>query len=295
MTITQMECFIEAAKTGSFGKAGARLYISQQTISRQIKAMEEELGFPLFERTRSGVYLTESGQILYERWKELLVEYRSSVDKARDLFSGEDNKVCVGIIDSGNIKNEIIQGLIRFNERYPDLEVEYTILPANLLLESLESEKNHIAFIPSNDIPNKTELKLIQLERFQEDIGIVFSNNHPLAKRKNVGLSHLVGETIGVLAKSIAADHTANIERLFRKIPGGKELKLKEYDSPNSLQMALVTGKCVSVMFDYIVDGVEDKLQFYPLDVDWADHRMMVAYKSKKYAVKAKNITREFE
>ena len=46
MTIMQMECFVEAARCGSFTKAGENLYISQQTMSRHIRALETELGFP---------------------------------------------------------------------------------------------------------------------------------------------------------------------------------------------------------------------------------------------------------
>ena len=47
MTITQIECFVEAANMGSISKAGTNLFISQQTVSRQIKALETELDMPL--------------------------------------------------------------------------------------------------------------------------------------------------------------------------------------------------------------------------------------------------------
>ena len=294
MTITQIECFIEAAKTGSFGKAGANLYISQQTISRQIKAMEQELGFPLFDRTKTGVFLTESGKVLFDRWKEMLVEYRSSVDKARDIYLGEDNIVRIGIIENGNEKDEIIKRLIRFNERYPDLEVEYKVMIANELVKSLENGDNNIVFIPSNDIQNRVGWKLIPLNYFHEDIGIVFSNNHPLAKRKTVDVKHLANETIGVLSKDMTPDHIAKVEKLTRLSGITTQINIKEYSSVTSLQMALVTGKCVTIMFHYIVDGIEEKVRFIPLDIDWANHYMMIAYKNDKYAVKAKNIAREF-
>ena len=116
MTITQIECFIEAAKTGSFGKAGAKLYISQQTISRQIKALEDELGFPLFERSRAGVQLTESGKLVFDKWKELLIESRSVIDQARDVYLGENKKILIGMVECGKMKDQIAKGLLRFNE-----------------------------------------------------------------------------------------------------------------------------------------------------------------------------------
>ena len=63
MTIMQMECFVEAARCGSFTKAGENLYISQQTMSRHIRALETELGFPLFERKNTGAVLTRAGSV----------------------------------------------------------------------------------------------------------------------------------------------------------------------------------------------------------------------------------------
>lgn len=66
MTITQIECFVEAAKMKSLSKAAENMFISRPTISRQIKALESDLGFELFERKNVGVRLTQTGEILYE-------------------------------------------------------------------------------------------------------------------------------------------------------------------------------------------------------------------------------------
>ena len=65
MTITQIECFVEAANMGSISKAGTNLFISQQTISRQIKALETELDMPLFERMNRAVSLTIIPLVFY--------------------------------------------------------------------------------------------------------------------------------------------------------------------------------------------------------------------------------------
>lgn len=295
MTITQIECFIEAAKTGSFGKAGAKLYISQQTISRQIKALEDELGFPLFDRSRTGVQLTEAGNLLYEKWKSMLVEYRSAIDQARDVFLGEDKKVRIGIMDSGAQVQDIIQGLIRFNEKYPDLDVEYSIYSANELLQSLEAGEAHIIFALAEDMPNRNGMHVLPLEHFHEEVGIVFANNHPLSKRKKIETKHLAGQKIGVLSRTLTSDHMSNVKKLFETSGLGDQVLIKEYSSVGNLQMALITGKCVTVMFRYISNGIEDKVKFLPLDIEWLDHRMVVACKNEKYLVKAKNIAQEFD
>lgn len=92
MTITQIECFIEAARMKSLSKAAAKLFISQPTISRQIRALEKDLGFPLFERKNIGVRLTPMGEILFSEWKRMLQIHRSAVDKAKDLYYRKQKK-----------------------------------------------------------------------------------------------------------------------------------------------------------------------------------------------------------
>ena len=62
MTIHQIECFLEAAKTLNFTEAASRLYISQQGLSRQIASLEKELELRLFDRTTRDVRLTRSGE-----------------------------------------------------------------------------------------------------------------------------------------------------------------------------------------------------------------------------------------
>ena len=129
MTIMQMECFVEAARCGSFTKAGENLYISQQTMSRHIRALETELGFPLFERKNTGAVLTRAGECLFQNWGELLRLYRTSIDQAKDLYYGQQKKLRIGILDNFGIYiDELVESLMRFERRYRDLEMEYEVL-----------------------------------------------------------------------------------------------------------------------------------------------------------------------
>ena len=64
MTIHQIECFLEAARTLNFTEAANHLYISQQGLSRQIASLEKELELRLFDRTTRDVRLTRSGELL---------------------------------------------------------------------------------------------------------------------------------------------------------------------------------------------------------------------------------------
>ena len=90
MTITQIECFVEVAKFGNVSRAAESLFITQQAVSGQIKSLEKELGFPLFERKSKGVALTKEGEILFADWEQIRNTLRISIDKARDYHSGRN-------------------------------------------------------------------------------------------------------------------------------------------------------------------------------------------------------------
>ncbi len=79
MNTTQQKCFIEAAELLNFTAAAERLYISQPALSRNISALEEELGVMLFLRRNNVLSLTPGGEILY-RWMK---ENAESLERAR--------------------------------------------------------------------------------------------------------------------------------------------------------------------------------------------------------------------
>ena len=67
MTLKQLEYFLEIARMGSVSKAAQMLNISQPPLSMQLKALEDELGVPLFNRTKRGLEITPEGTLLQER------------------------------------------------------------------------------------------------------------------------------------------------------------------------------------------------------------------------------------
>lgn len=296
MTIIQMECFVEAAKMLNFTKAADNLYMSQQTMSRQIKALEKELGFPVFERKNVGVRLTAAGGILYHEWKELLEKYRSSVDKANDLYYGEQKNIRIGVSDMGNIVSRVTRTLLTFNEKYPDLSVEYEVGSYPAMREKLELGKIHMIITFGAEILHEHDLHMIQVNDTEFQVGIVMSKKHPLNRKRNLSIQDIQYETIAVLSRQLSNDHHDRIQEWFRRHEIFHPLNLKEYHSFYNVQIALATGKCIGVMYERILDGMEDKLAFYPLeDPDTDGAEVVIAWKEDKYAVKAKNISHLLE
>jgi DNA-binding transcriptional LysR family regulator len=85
MSLDQLRYFVAVADTGTTRAAAAHLHVSQPPLSRQIRALEAELGVDLFERTPKGMALRPEGHALLCRARRILSEVRDAVDEAKTL------------------------------------------------------------------------------------------------------------------------------------------------------------------------------------------------------------------
>ena len=75
MTIQQCKYALEIARSGSFNEAAKQLFVAQSSLSSSVKALEEELGIIIFERSTNGVYLTDEGAEFIRYAAQLSEEY----------------------------------------------------------------------------------------------------------------------------------------------------------------------------------------------------------------------------
>ena len=95
-----LKTFICTAECGSFAKAAEALFLSPNAIKKRINALEESLGFPLFERTLKGVKLTSAGKSFYEDSKKLVQSYNNAAEKAKSISENKSDSVRIGIMDT---------------------------------------------------------------------------------------------------------------------------------------------------------------------------------------------------
>mgnify|MGYP003307807157 CR=1 FL=1 len=85
-----LKTFICTAECGSFAKTADVLYLSPNAVKKRINSLEEDLGFPLFERTIKGIKLTPSGKSFYNDSKKLVQNYNIAAEKAKSIY---ENKI----------------------------------------------------------------------------------------------------------------------------------------------------------------------------------------------------------
>jgi DNA-binding transcriptional LysR family regulator len=124
MNFLQIRYFISVAENMSFTKASQSLYVSQSTISKQIAALEEELGVSLFYRSGRMIALSPAGESLYKDFTRIMKNLEDSVRKAKSLVSGFVGHFKLGILQFLDI-GRIIPGLIRdFQLNNPNIQLD---------------------------------------------------------------------------------------------------------------------------------------------------------------------------
>jgi LysR family cyn operon transcriptional activator len=149
MNLRHLRAFVSIADAGGFARGANRMNLSQPALSRQIHALETELGVPLFDRIGRRVQLTSEGEDLLRRSRHLLTEADSLGERARLLKAGETGILRVGATPQV-IENTLANFLTQYRRRHPAVEVHLVEDGGVRLPSRLERGDVHLAFTPAN-------------------------------------------------------------------------------------------------------------------------------------------------
>ncbi len=212
MNFSQIKCFLAAADCMSFTRAAERMFISQPVLSRQIAAMEEELGMELFSREKKVIRLTPAGEVMANGLRKIAGEYRDLVDKAGAVHKGFEGSLNIGMIEGQLICPPYSVALNRFREKYPNVHVNLSRHTLASLRHALDQETIDIAFTASFEITDEEGLEYIEVGTSKTML--VVPKSHPLAGKEGVTLSDFKDDTVLTLPES-ESPHIASSIKLF--------------------------------------------------------------------------------
>ena len=102
ISIRQMQCFLAVAEQSSFSRAAVQLNMGQSTLSKCVSLLERTLGLRLFRRELRHISLTPAGEVLYQKWSQLVEDYGHSLDAAFERANESSQRLTVGLVDSIN-------------------------------------------------------------------------------------------------------------------------------------------------------------------------------------------------
>lgn len=207
MDIRTLSYFAAVAEELNITKAAEKLKMSQPPLSSQIKALEQELNTQLFIRGKRHLRLTESGQLLYRRAKEILNLTDKAASEIISMSRGMTGTVSIGLVEGA--APDIAAGWIAgFMKLYPG--VHFRLLDGNSdeLVEKLRSGIISLAVITSPC----DNLLLNSFPVGREKLAVFMNRDHPLARREgnSITISDLKGERL------IVPGRRALIETLYK-------------------------------------------------------------------------------
>lgn len=189
MELRTMRYFLEVARKENMSKAAEVLHVTQPTLSKQLKALEEELGKKLFIRHSFSIQLTEEGRLLKKRAEDLVSMADKISDEFRSLNDITGGDIYLGLAESYQVK--FLARTIRFcKEKYPNIKYHITSGGTDQVLEILD--KGLIDFAVLVETPNYTKYNAIEFP--EADVwGVVMPSYSPLARKESIEIDDLIG------------------------------------------------------------------------------------------------------
>jgi len=191
MELRHLRYFVAVAEELNFSRAAQRLHIAQPALSNQIKALENELGVQLLERTRRIVRLTEAGKTLLADARPLLAGAQMAELHARGAQKGETGTLHIGYVFT--TANAQLASIIKaFRQGYPGVEPDLVQLPTGAQLTGLKNRQLDVGFVrPPVNTP-EIETEVIG----EEKMVLAVAAGDPLAKKKKLTWQDLEGRTV---------------------------------------------------------------------------------------------------
>lgn len=207
MDLRQLEMFQAIVETGSFTKAGEKLYVSQSAISRQIKLLEEELGDQLFKRIHKRVYLTPTGEVVLQYCHKVFRELRQLAAEISDLT--QLRRGTLHLAGGMSVCTYLFPPLLkRYQDLYPNIELSIATGFVEEILRMLRANEVDLALLT---LPYD-EPGLEVVPALAEEMVLVMNPEHPLASKQEISFADLTPYTF------IHFEKGSNTRRLLDQI-----------------------------------------------------------------------------
>ncbi|MDR6213745.1 LysR substrate-binding domain-containing protein [Paracidovorax wautersii] len=210
MKLHLLRYFAVLAEELHFGRAAERLAITQPPLSSGIKALEDELGVKLFERTSKHVSLTPAGTAYLVEVRVVLDRVDRAGDLARAVAAGLRGRLEIGF--TGSMVYRDMPAIVRaFGERAPGIEVNLREMSSGEQIDALLHRQLHAGFLNADTVPDH----LASLPLAPDHFVCCLPEDHAMAQQACVDLRALAGETFVMFSREVAPANHDNVIALF--------------------------------------------------------------------------------
>ena len=258
MELRVLKYFIAVAREESMTRAADILHVTQPTLSKQIKDLEDEIGKKLFNRTNYAIKLTAEGEILYKRALDIVNLAEDTVEELKAMTEATGGNVNIGAAETDSIKY-LARIIKQLQQECAGIIVSIYSGDSESVEYKLDKGQLDFALVVRDFDLNK--YNFIELP-YKDTYGLICRSDNPLCKKNKITFDDMINEPIIVSRQSLAHD--------LRKWAGERvdELTIAATgDIPFNLSLLVKEGIGSLLCFDKIINTTEtSNLRYIPLD-----------------------------
>lgn len=191
LSLRLLKHFVAVAEERHFGRAAARLHMTQPPLSQQMKRLEERLGVVLLHRSTRSVQLTAAGEVLLTQGRQLLSDADNLVLSVHRAAQGKVGTLVIGFVNTASY--EVLPRTISaYRSAAPDIDLTLKPMHSYMAIEELRAGRMDIAFVrPPESLLIDQGFELTLASR--EPMYVALPQHHPLSRRKVIPLEALEG------------------------------------------------------------------------------------------------------
>ena len=261
MELRHLRYFVAVAETENVTRAAERLHVSQPALSRQVRDLEDELGFALLKRTAKAVSLTDAGRTFLGEAQAVLLRAEAAVRAARAVAAGGCGELHVGYAPSPSVR--LLPAALRaFQTELPTVRVKLHDLSTEEMLDGLRRGRLQLAVMVR---PTRGMLRGLCFEPLVRDaLRLAVAPRHPLARLRSVPLAQAVAEPFVGFTRKDYPEYYAMLDEVFAAT--GRQPRIaEEHEGASSLIAAVEAGGGVALVSQSLASSAGDRIRLLPL------------------------------
>ncbi len=260
LELRQLKYFVKVGELLSFSEAARELFVSQSTLSQQIRALEDELRCTLLKRDSHSVTLTEEGRYFLIDARQTLQQAQQCIDRITDVQNLEEGSLNIGCTHSfGPI---LRQTMLDFTNQHPNIRLDVCFRTMEEIMELLQRQEIDFALSYK---PHETYENIESHVLFDNKLCVFLSEDHPLVRKglETITLSEMQELRFAMPAKGMQA------RNLFEHLVADKGFKFDirlEINEVNILLDLVRSGRFATVL-SRAADTTQQGLRGLPIDV----------------------------
>ncbi len=241
MELRQLRYFVAVAETGNISRAAQKIFLTQPALSRQIKALEEEIGQCLLERRAHSVQLTPAGEIMLREAREMLQHADQVLERVRASSVG--GRLRIGYAPS--LASGLLSSAVaNFTQAHPGTRVELFDLSTGEMLAGLEANRLDVVVTVARNLDTRG-LKWAPLARSPWRLAV--STSHRLAQQQRVTPGEVAREPLLAYSQREYPEYWETVTDWLQE-HGLRARIAGEYDGADSLLAAVESGLGVALV-----------------------------------------------